>query len=136
MPATTIVVQSSETIVREFIARINEHDVAGLVALCSPGHRFVDSLGNAIVGRDRIREAWSGYFALFPDYQVEIELLLCATDSVFLAGWASATAGLGTPGKRHWRIPAAWRARIRGDQLDGWQVYADNTPVHELLGAT
>jgi ketosteroid isomerase-like protein len=126
-------VQSSESAVRNFIARINEHDVAGVVALCSAEHRFVDSLGHLTVGLERLREAWSGYFALFPDYRIEIELLLTAGDAVLLAGWASATAGLGTPKQQHWRIPAAWRATTRGDLLDSWQVYADNKPVYELL---
>lgn len=130
---TRNVVQSSESAVRDFIARINEHNVAGIVALCSPEHRFVDSLGNVTVGLDRLREAWSGYFALFPDYRIEIELLLTAGDSALLAGWASATAGLGTPKKQHWRTPAAWRAKTRGDLLDLWQVYADNKPVYEVL---
>jgi len=33
----------------------------------------------------------------------------------------------------YWRIPAAWRAIIRNNQVLTWQVYADNIIVMEIL---
>jgi ketosteroid isomerase-like protein len=126
-------VDVSEATVREFIARINSHDVEGIIALCAHAQRFVDGLGQALTGYDQLRAAWPGYFYLFPDYRIDIESLAVAAEVVLAAGSASATAAAGTPTAQRWRIPAAWRAEVRGGLLVLWQVYADNKPVFELL---
>ena len=123
----------SESTVREFIDRINRHDVEAIMALCAHAHRFVDGLGQVLTGYDQLRAAWSGYFYLFPDYRIDIESLAVAGEVVLAAGSASATAAAGTPTAQRWRIPAAWRAEVRGGLLVLWQVYADNKPVFELL---
>jgi ketosteroid isomerase-like protein len=125
-------VQSSEVVVRRFIEHINDHDVADIIAMCTNEHRFIDSLGQVLKGREQLRRAWSGYLELFSDYRIEVETLLAAGDSVLVAGWASATATLPNA-KVPWRIPAAWRAGVEGDLLNLWQVYADNKPVYELI---
>ena len=124
---------ASEATVREFIARINSHDVEGIITLCAHAHRFVDGLGQVLTGYDQLRVAWSGYFNLFPDYQIDIESLAVDREVVLAAGSASATAAAGTPTAQRWRIPAAWRAEVRGGMIELWQVYADNKPVFELL---
>jgi ketosteroid isomerase-like protein len=126
-------VDASEATVREFIARINSHDVEGIITLCAHAHRFVDGLGQVLTGYDQLRVAWSGYFNLFPDYQIDIESLAVDREVVLAAGSASATAAAGTPTAQRWRIPAAWRAEVRGGLLVLWQVYADDKPVFELL---
>jgi ketosteroid isomerase-like protein len=126
-------VEASEAAVREFIARINGHDVDGIVALSTPEHRFVDGLGQVLTGHDPLRAAWSAYLKIFPDYRIEIESLAVAGALVLAAGSASGSVAPGTPQEQHWRIPAAWRAQVKGDLIDAWQVYADNTPVFELL---
>lgn len=124
---------ASEAAVREFIARINAHDADGIVALCTPEHRFVDGLGQVLTGHDRLRAAWSGYLELFPDYSIEIESLAVAGALVLVAGSASGSVATGTPKEQRWRIPAAWRAQVRGGLIDVWQVYADNQPVLRAL---
>jgi len=103
------------------------------MALCAHAHRFVDGLGQVLMGYDQLRAAWSGYFYLFPDYRIDIESLAVAGEVVLAAGSASATAAAGTPTAQRWRIPAAWRAEVRGGLLVLWQVYADNKPVFDLL---
>ena len=124
---------ASEATVREFIARINSHDVEGIITLCAHAHRFVDGLGQVLTGYDQLRVAWSGYFNLFPDYQIDIESLAVDREVVLAAGSASATAAAGTPTAQRWRIPAAWRAEVRGGMIELWQVYADNKPDFDLL---
>ena len=52
---------------------------------------------------------------------------------VLVAGSASGSVATGTPKEKRWRIPAAWRAQVRGGLIEVWQVYADNTPVYALL---
>jgi ketosteroid isomerase-like protein len=113
-----------------FVAQINAHDPSGIVALCAPNHVFTDSLGSILSGHERLKEAWAGYFSLFPDFRVEVEAAV-AQDAVVLAcGFASATYAAS---QKKWRIPAAWRAKVVGGYIAEWQVYADNKPVYELL---
>jgi hypothetical protein len=121
---------SSAATVREFIARINAHDPRGIVALCTPDHVFIDSLGARLSGLEHLEQGWIGYFSIFPDYLVEIEALASNETLVLLSGWASAThVGSG----RAWRIPGAWRALVSGLLIAEWQVFADNKPVYEIL---
>ena len=53
-------------IVREFIDAINRHDVAMITSLMTKSHRFVDAKGVELTGRERLHDAWQGYFSLFP----------------------------------------------------------------------
>jgi ketosteroid isomerase-like protein len=121
---------SAETALRAFVACINAQDAAGIVAHCTDDHVFIDSLGSKMSGLARIEQGWAGYFALFPDYRIEIESVATDQDLVLACGFASATHG---PTGVAWRIPSAWRARIVDGRVAEWQVYADNKPVYELL---
>jgi ketosteroid isomerase-like protein len=47
---------SPESVAQAFLRAINRQDVEALAALMTPGHRFVDSLGNAMEGREKLRE--------------------------------------------------------------------------------
>lgn len=121
---------TSKELVKHFVAAINSHDVQRMTALCTPQHRFVDSLGAVVNGRDALRDAWTAYLDMFPDYTVTIDSMVEADDLVLLTGWAAGT--LRAHGAS-WRIPAAWRAEVRDNLIDSWQVFADNKPVYELL---
>jgi ketosteroid isomerase-like protein len=124
----------SESIVRAFIDRINAHDPSAIVALCTPGHVFTDSLGNRIKGRTALLPAWQGYFSLFPNYRVTVSHVLAAGPIVAVFGIASATlANTRKAPHSSWSIPAAWRAVVTGRLISQWQVYADNKPVYALL---
>ena len=120
----------AERVVREYIARINAHDAGGIVALGTSDHVLIDSLGSRLSGRTRLEQAWRGYFALFPDYRIEIQSIASADDLVLACGLA---AGTHVPSGAAWRIPAAWRAKVINAHLAEWQVYADNKPVYEIL---
>jgi ketosteroid isomerase-like protein len=124
----------SESVVRAFIARINSHDPKAVVALCTPGHVFTDSLGNRIKGRSALLPAWQGYFAIFPNYRIAVSHVLAVGPIVAVFGIASATLANARKAPRSsWSIPAAWRAVVRGRLVSQWQVYADNTPAYTLL---
>ena len=64
--------QNAADVAMAFVTRINEHDVDGLVALMTPDHLFVDALDNTFRGADQMRQGWKGYFAMFPDYAIEV----------------------------------------------------------------
>lgn len=99
---------------QKFVERINAHDSSGIIALCTADHVFIDSLGSRLSGLERLEQAWTGYFALFPDYRIEVESA-ASQDSVALAcGFASATHAAS---QKTWRIPAAWRAIVKEGQI-------------------
>jgi hypothetical protein len=122
-------------VIRDFIARINAGDVAGVIALLSPQHRFTDSEGAAISGRDALQSAWTAYFRMFPDYRIEPETWLQDGETVVVLGYAAGTyapSGRLEPANS-WRIPAAWRAVVRDTKVLAWQVYADVEPVRRIV---
>lgn len=125
-------VHSTEAVaaLQKFVARINAHDLSGIAALCTADHVFIDSLGSRLSGPERLEQAWAGYFALFPDYRIEVESAASQDTLALACGFASATH---STSRKTWRIPAAWRAIVRDGQIAEWQVYADNKPVYELL---
>jgi len=120
----------------EFVARINQHDVAGLVAMMSEDHCFVDGLGQVVRGRERMEKGWLGYFGLFPDYSIQVDEILNRGNLVALFGTAEGTYSLNGKllAENHWKIPAAWKAVLREGRVSEWAVYADNEPVWKVMG--
>jgi ketosteroid isomerase-like protein len=115
-------------VVREFIGRINEHDVNGLTAVLTEDHRFIDSLGSVFFGRDTLRIGWADYFRLVSDYRITVDELADAGSSLLLAGSVEGrSAGV------EWKVPAAWRAVVRDGLIAEWQVYVDNEPLRASL---
>ncbi|MGA8276259.1 MAG: nuclear transport factor 2 family protein [Thermoplasmata archaeon] len=123
-------------IVLRFVNEINRHDVSAMLALVSDDHQFIDALGHELRGRERLREAWTAYFEWFPDYRILIEDHLQMGIIVGLFGSASGTFAVGTDlsPSRRWKIPAAWKAVVRDEHVERWQVYADNEPVWKIMG--
>src|SRR5262245_50490607 len=91
----------------DFIRCINAHVPKGIVLLCTTDPIFIDSLGSQVSGREVLRQAWAGYFSLFPDYRIDVEVAASKDAVVLACGFASATHA---SSKKSWRIPAAWRA--------------------------
>jgi ketosteroid isomerase-like protein len=112
----------------QFVAAINAHDVEALAALMSSGHRFVDGLGNSVAGAASMRAGWRGYFAMCPDYWIQVDRSISEGDTVLAVGRAGGTID-GIP----WQTPAAWQAVIRDGLVCEWRVFADNKPVYEIL---
>lgn len=122
-------------IVLDFIDAINCADVDKMFDLMATDHVFIDSQDNKMAGRDNMKQAWIGYFDLFPDYKIEINEVLTKDSLVCLFGYASATYKnlINNNNSNYWRIPAAWRAIVKDDQIKLWQVFADNIIVMEIV---
>ena len=124
----------------QFVTAINAHDVDRLTSLMTSDHRFIDSLGAAVEGRDAMREGWTFYFGMVPDYRLDISRAFVAEDGkaeVILVGVASGSYwsnGIKRPDSS-WSTPAAVRASIWKGQVAEWQVYADNEPIREQMRA-
>ncbi len=100
--------------VLQFLERINQHDADRLAELMTEDHRFVDSLGQSVCGRENMRSGWRSYFAFCPDYWVTHEELFQSGDRVAVFG-------------------AAWLAIVDRGLVQQWRVYADNKPVYEII---
>ena len=134
---------TAETGAQAFVRAINRQDVDRLSGLMSPAHRFTDSLGNTVEGRDKMREAWAAYFRMVPDYSIAIEEYYPANPTgdpdpvVVMLGVASGTYT--HDGKLHpenqWQTPIAIRALIEDGLVAEWRVYADNDPLRRLMAA-
>lgn len=127
--------ENSVAIVRAFVEKINTHEVAGLCALMTEEHVFVDSLGTTIRGRETMRTGWTGYFNWFPDYQISVTDIFVRDHFIGLFGVAQGTYSVG--GKlleeNKWEIPAAWRVVVKEGLIAEWRVYADNSPVLRIM---
>jgi len=101
----------------------------------APEHRFIDSLGNLVEGRDKMRVGWIGYFKIIPDYQIAVDECFCEGLGVVFFGVATGTfvtQGELKPENR-WRTPVALRATIGDGLVTEWRVYADNEPLRALM---
>jgi ketosteroid isomerase-like protein len=124
-------------VAQKFVERINAADVAGLATLMTDDHRFIDSLGNVVNGREAMRAGWVGYFGMVPDYRLTAEQWLCDGPVVVMLGTSGGTYspdGTLQP-ERRWTTPLAGRATVRGDLVAEWRVYADNEPIRQLMRA-
>jgi limonene-1,2-epoxide hydrolase len=126
---------SAETVAKAFVRAINRQDVEGLVALMASEHRFVDSLGNVVEGREKMRAGWTAYFRMVPDYSIAVDESFCDGPVVLLLGFAEGTyAPAGEPKlENRWKTPAAIRVQVEHGLVTEWRVYADNEPIRRLM---
>ncbi len=125
----------AKDIVVEFVKQINTQDVDGLCNIMSEDHRFIDGLGSIIQGREEMRQAWTAYFRLVPDYEISLEEIFENGNVIAAIGTAGGTY---SPNgelfeENKWQVPAAWRAEVQYNLLIEWRVYADNEPIRRLM---
>jgi ketosteroid isomerase-like protein len=126
---------SAESIAHAFVRAINRQDAEQVAALMSPAHRFVDSLGKVIEGREKMREGWAAYFRMVPDYSVAIEEVYPSDPVVIMIGVAQGTYS--RDGKLHsenrWQTLVAIRALVEDGLVAEWRVFADNEPIRKII---
>src|ERR1035437_8048672 len=120
--------------VLNFINCINQRDAGKLAELMTEDHVFIDSLGRAVRGREKMHAGWRGYYALCPDYWVSHEEILSGRNVVAVFGAAGGTIAANglLPSENKWRTPAAWLAVVENGLVKEWRVYADNKPVYDI----
>jgi ketosteroid isomerase-like protein len=126
---------SEESVARTFVGAINRHDLEGLTGLMPEGHRFIDSRGNVLAGREKVRSGWEEYFRLVHDYSIELHESFCRGPVVVMIGVAEgsyAVDGQLTMEDR-WSTPAAFRAFVEDGKVTEWRVFADNEPVRKRM---
>ena len=125
------------TIVKSFIAAINRADAWRLSDLMAENHRFVDSRGTTVTGREKMRQGWIEYFRMFPDYLIEAEIILQDVNLLAIFGSASGTycGKRGPLPENRIQMPAAWKAEVKNGRISLWQVYADWTEGMKIIEA-
>ncbi|HEY4843717.1 MAG TPA: nuclear transport factor 2 family protein [Terriglobales bacterium] len=121
--------------VLNFLDRVNQRDADKLAELMTEDHVFIDSLGQSVRGREKMRAGWRSYYAFCPDYSVSHEEIFQSGDVVAVFGSAGGTiAAQGKlPPENKWRTPAAWLAVVEKGMVKEWRVYADNKPVYDIM---
>jgi hypothetical protein len=79
-----------------------------------------------------MKVAWAQYFQMFSNYSIEVENIFENGAIVGIFGTAIGSYSAST--NEDWKIPAAWRARVKNGKVALWQVYADNEPVWKVMG--
>lgn len=127
--------RTAETVAQAFLRAINRQDADHLAELMSPTHRFIDSLGNVVEGRDKMRHGWAAYFRMVPDYSIAIEEYCPADPVVILLGIASGTYTHDDQlhSQNRWQTQIASRALVEDGLVAEWRIYADNEPIRKLM---
>ena len=129
---------TAQNVAEQFVNAINAHDIERLASLMTADHRFIDSLGAVVEGRDAMREGWKFYFSMVADYNLDINQSFVAEDGkaeAMLVGVASGSYwsnGI-KRADSSWSAPVALRGVVRDDHIAEWQVYADNEPIREQM---
>ena len=93
-----------EATVVAFNERINARDLEGLIGLMTDEHCFVDTDGNAVVGRDACADAWRGFFTAFPDYRNRFATVRTVAPGVVEVEGSSECAVPELCGPANWRV--------------------------------
>ena len=122
-------------VVLAFEEKINAGDVDGVVALMTEDGVFIDSMGAKITGHAKLRQAWTEYLRIVPDYRISHTEIFSQGAVVAMFGEARGT--FTQDGLMHkengWSTPAAWRAVVENGRVRAWQVYADNEPIRQIM---
>jgi ketosteroid isomerase-like protein len=114
---------------------INRQDIDALMEMMTPEHRFVDSLGSVVEGREKMRAGWRAYFDMVPDYKIAVEETYRDGSVVVMLGEARGT--FAPDGKmraeNRWKTPAAFRALVEKGKVAEWRVFADNEPIRRCM---
>lgn len=119
---------SPSDVAADFNAAINAADVDALAALMSEDHRFVDSAGGSVAGKQACVEAWRGFFAAFPGYRNTFAELHEFGDTVTITGRSDC------PDQPELTGPAIWQATVAAGKVTEWHVHDDTPDNRTELG--
>jgi dipeptidase E len=129
------IAEDSLSIVKEYINRINRHDLNGMLEITSDDSVFIDSMGINTAGKMDMEKAWDMFLTFFPDYTIQVKDIISKNGMVAVFGTAKGTVATGGRilAENKFEIPASWTALVKNGKISKWRVYADNEPVRKLL---
>lgn len=122
---------TNRQLIEAFVDAINARDVNALAELMSSDHTFIDAHGNEVVGREKMRAGWRGYFEWFPNYEIEVVQIFEKGEEFGLFGYAGGS--FKNNPELSWRLPAAWKVVVKDQRVALWQVYADTKIPFEII---
>ncbi len=113
--------RTSRQVATDFVDLIHAQDLDGLIAAVTERSRFFVEGESPTVGREKLRAAWSGYFAAFPGYLVFVDEVFERSDAIYLVGH---TSGSHVPPELE-RIPSSviWRCEVFDQRVAEWSVF-------------
>lgn len=126
---------SLESVARQFVRAINQQDLLAMAALMPEEHRFVDSLGRVVTGRENVRAGWVEYFRMVADYSIDVQETFTKGPVVVMLGVAQGSYAVNgkLTKENRWSTPAVFRAFVEDGRITEWRVYADNEPVRKRI---
>src|SRR5918996_4013299 len=110
---------TADRAISAFNEAINRRDLQGLRELMTDDHRFIDSDGNLIRGKEEVLQAWRGFFNAFPDYRNDWSSTIEIGDMQIAVGRSTCSNEPALDG------PAIWAARSSQGKVSEWRVYED-----------
>ena len=118
-----------------FVKAINSKSISGMYDLMTADHTFIDADGTQTCGNDRMREGWKDYFALVPDFNIDVAETFVRDNTVMMTGTATGTfTRNGTLDPEYsWTVPAAWRVVVEDERVVVWQLYVNPESMRSIL---
>lgn len=115
--------------VLDYIQRINDHDVDGIISMMADDFRYVNSSGDTFRGRAFMRQEWRKYFVDYPDFQIHHQTVISGSEGVAVFGTSEGTynAEDEDPEENHWLVPSAYFGKTRGGKIIHWQSFSDSS---------
>ena len=107
-----------------YVEHINRQDVERLTQGMTEDHRFVDSSGDEVVGRDPMTDGWIDYFRMCPDYIIHVSEFHQQGNRVFLMGQTTGSH-LDLPWREEFQDKVIWIADVKGDRISLWKILGD-----------
>lgn len=119
----------------EFIELINDHQPHEMSSMITEDHVLVDAQGVKFKGIDAVTEVWKGFFAIWPDYWIEMEDIIALDEKIYGFGTLSGTYTGHLPGKSQhfFKIPLAVKAIVDGEKIKTWQFFADTKKQSDIM---
>jgi ketosteroid isomerase-like protein len=97
-----------------FNEKINQRDFAGLVALMTDDHVFIDNAGDV---DGNMKKGWREFFSNYPDYRNTFTTVTVKDNTVIMVGYSTCTKEPRLNG------PSMWTAKVRDGQVLEWRIY-------------
>ena len=122
---------NDKKIVILFIEALNNADIEEIANMMSDDHVFIDSGGGKYTGKETMKQGWTAYFDMFPDYKIEAVDITQNDSTVGVFGYASGSY----KGNKdsYFRIPASWKAVVKNGKIKHWQVYCETKEIGKIV---
>ncbi|HUI30594.1 MAG TPA: hypothetical protein VLX91_10285 [Candidatus Acidoferrales bacterium] len=106
---------------------ISNRDVKGLGLLMTEDHAFIDRDNNVSRSREKMLNAWSKFFDMFPKYRNTFERIESRHNCAIMLGFACWS-------EENQHDPAIWTATIADGLVAEWRIYHDTEENRKKFG--